>query len=172
MAPAQLLPWQPGCLPDPQSRRRPSFPALELQFPECKASGVSERNPTPNGLIARALQLGRGHKWTPPGNTVQNVGTWSGGTRQGILLGEAWEPLLMVAQRTSQKEDNGYKKVQRIRMGASPGFATSLWYGLKTLSQELSTTLNLHQHIPGLSPDGCNTYWSLPLLKPLPFFFD
>lgn len=68
----------------------------------------------------------------------------------------------MVTQWTSQKEVNGYKKVQELRMDTSPGFATQAVVWLETF-QELSTILSLHLHLPGLSPDGCNTYWSLCL---------
>lgn len=67
----------------------------------------------------------------------------------------------MVAQWTSQKEVNGYK-IQELRMDTSPGFATQPVVWLETF-QELSTILNLHLHLPGLSLDGCNTYWSLCL---------
>ena len=70
----------------PTVRSRPSLPALELQFPECKAPWGSERNPAPNEYPARVFQLGRGHIWAP----LREYGTECGnlgGRGQGILLG-------------------------------------------------------------------------------------
>ena len=75
-----------------------------------------------------------------------------------------------MAQWTSQKEVNGYKKVQELRMDTSPGFATQPVVWLETF-QKLSTILSP-------APSLFEPRWlqhllvSLPLLEPLPFFFD
>lgn len=121
----EMVRWlQPSCCHGNQaacqthSQERARFPAPELHFPACKApAGMKETHPLPGSSLEGA---GRTQSRTPPTPTPAKAGHVSGCIWVWRRTGNHFSLMTYL----TDKEVNGYKKGQRLRIDTCPGFVT------------------------------------------------